>query len=917
VFTARDLASGVIHRLHQSLSGLAGQNEQLGRAAKASFAEFGKGMAIFAAGTAVVGGAFALANEGSQFVEMLAQAGALANATAGEMERLRTAALNVALQGTGTSAAGAAETLRELVAEGYNANDAIQALVPTLNLVALGMGQISRAQGAELVKDTLGEFRLGAEAAAPLVDKLALSMRMFGIRATELDPALRGVATGASLTGASLDDTLIAIGLTKTVLPSVEQAARSVNLAFNQLASDHTRKELAAIGVQVTDSTGKMHPLIEILAQLNTRTTKMTESQRENALASIFSARAGGGLTAIMQALGQGIRDSSGRVVVGTQAIQQLRGQMAGAAGTATEMRDRLLDTFDGQKRALLAAVQTTLQLLGEPLTVVFKDILSVLRRGFVAVNQFLASIPAPVKVFLARVLLVVGSVIALIGAVIAAKAAIALLLVGLKLLGITLAGTVALFAGAIAILAAIGLVVAGFVIAFRHDVGGIATFIEGVVARVKLLYQGLVQVFSEGGFSGAVMAELDKAENTGIKQFAIRVYQIAFRIQRFFAGIADGFSAAIQTAQPVFNSFVAALRELGAAFGVIGAQATDALAGIASDRYAAAGASLGQIFGRIVTIVVQALTAVIRVGAGIINGIREAFAYFRPVFEFVGQAVGFVAEEIRGLVADLTGANDRARDGGSAWTTLGEVIGTVAADIGVILAGAIGVAAVALRTVIAIVRGVIQVFSWLGTTIGETVAKIYLFLTETLPDGVKHVAGAVRSFLQPVLDFLTSVADGIQHALERVISFMGRLVAKIPTRFRPGFLDSIVDAGRAADASIAARAARTTTPASGFAASGVTPTAVGTAPTGAFGASLAAASATTALPAAAEVRARSQISDDELEAIVARGIAAADNRPVQAHVTLSVDGETLARASARADRNVAARSFVPVGVGP
>ena len=81
-----------------------------------------------------------------------------------------------------------------------------------------------------------------------------------------------------------------------------------------------------------------------------------------------------------------------------------------------------------------------------------------------------------------------------------------------------------------------------------------------------------------------------------------------------------------------------------------------------------------------------------------------------------------------------------------------------------------------------------------------------------------------------------------------------------------------------------------------------------------AFG--LGAGAAGTALPGVSEVRARSQISDAEIDAIVARGIAASDGRPVQAHVTLNVDGETLARATARADRNVAARSFVPVPVG-
>lgn len=913
VFTAKNEVTAVVERINQSFGDLEQRTEHLTRASKASFADFGKGLAVFAAGTAVIGGAFGLAEQGDQFLAMLDQAGALANASAEEMERLRAAAVDVALKGTGTSAAEAAEALRELVQEGYNVDDSIRALGPTLTLVALGFGQISRAQAAGLVNDTLGEFRLGAEAAAPLVDKLALLMRVFGIRATELEPALRGVATGASLTGASLDDTLIALGLTKSVLPSVEQAARSVNLAFNQLASDHTRKELAAIGVQVTDSSGKMRPLIEILSDLNTRTAKMSESQREHALASIFSARAGGGLTAIMQALSDGIRDTSGRVMTGTAAIDELRKQMAGATGTAAQMKARLLDDFKGEKKAVIASAQTFLELLGEPFQQVFTGILSVLRRAFAAVNQFIAGIPTPVKIFLAKVVLVVGSIVALIGAVIAAKAAIALVLVGLKILGITLGGIVATLLPAIAIFAALALVVAGFVIAVRHDVGGLGTFFANLWERMKLLVQGLAQLFREGGFSGAVMTELGKAENAGVKQFAIRVYQIVYRVRRFFEGIADGFSAGIQAARPVFEAFVGALRELGEAFGVIGTASADALASIGSDRYARAGASLGETLARIATVIVDALTVVIRVAAGFINGIREAFAHFQPVFDLVGKAIGFVAEEIGGLISDITGVNDRAREGGSVWSSLGEALGWVAGMIGAQLAGAIGVVALALRTVIAIVRAVIHAFVWLGQILGERAAQIYLFFTEKILPVFKAVAGAVKSFFQPVLDFITGIVDGIHAALDRVVAFVGRLVAKIPSRFRPAFLDSIVEAGEAAQARIAQRTAKAVAPTAAL-GPGTAATAL---PTGGAlpGVTLGAAAAGAPLPAASELRVRGQISDAEIDAIVARGVQLSDSRPVQTHVTLSVDGDTLARATARANRSSMARSFVPVPV--
>lgn len=915
VFTAKDLASGVIGRVKDNFGELEGKTTAATQSVQANFTQFGKGLAIFGAGVAIVGGAFALAEQADAFVNALEQAGAAASASAGEMEMLRGVALEAALKGTGTSAEGAAEALRELVLEGLNARDAAAALGPTLSLVSVSLGQLSRGQAAALINDTLGEFRLRIEDAGPVVDKFALAMRSLGFRAHELEPALKTVASGVSLTGASLDDTLIALGLTNTVLPSVEQSARSVNFAFQQLANPNTRKELGALGIAVTDNSGRMRPLIDILGDLSTGTARMTEAQRAAAMSSIFSARAGGGLTVIMDALRNGVRNAAGELVTGTAAITALRDQMANASGTAQEMKDRMLDTFAGQKKALGGVLSTLGTLIGEPFVAVFKPIVAVIRDAFLAIARFIAAIPAPVKKFLAAIVLAVGGVVTLFGAFIAAKAGIALLLVGLKAVGITLGGLMASLLPAVAIFGLLSLVVAGFAIAFKRDLGGIRSFFENTWGRMKLLFQGLVQLFQDGGFSGAVMDELNRAENTGIKQFAIRVFQMVFRIQRFFEGLAAGFGAAIDAARPTFEAFVGALRELGEAFGLVGGAASGALAGIHSDKYAAAGASIGEVFGKVVAVIVDALTIIIRVTTGIINGLRAAFDFFRPVFEFVGEAIGFVAEEIRGLITDITGVNDQARDGGSVWRSIGEVIGWVAGIIGSVLAGAIGVVALALRSVIAVVRLVIRAFVGLGEFIGETAARIYLFFTETIPRVFKTVANAVKSFFQPVVDFLTGIADGIRDVLDKIIAFVGRIVGKIPSRFRPAFLDSVVDAGKEAQTRIGERAARAAAPAAGAILPGgisaLTPSGAARA-----GANLGAAAADATMPAVSEVRARGEISDSEIDAIVSRGVALSEARPVQANVTLNVDGETLARASARAERGSAARSFVPIPVG-
>src|SRR5262249_32803883 len=138
-------------------------------------------------------------------------------------------------------------------------------------------------------------------------------------------------------------------------------------------------------------------------------------------------------------------------------------------------------------------------------------------------------------------------------------EAAMVVVLIGVRLVGVRVGGIVASLMPAIAIFTLLALVIAGFAIAARRDVGGLGTFFVNLWEQIKLLFRGLAQLFQEGGFSGAVREELNRAENAGVRQFAIRVYQIIYRIQRIFEGIADGFRAGIEGARPVFEGFVGA----------------------------------------------------------------------------------------------------------------------------------------------------------------------------------------------------------------------------------------------------------------------------------------------------------------------------------------------------------------------
>ena len=902
VFTARDLASGVIERVQGSFEKLEAKSEAATHAVQSSFARFGEGLAVFAAGAAAVGSAFELAQGADRFQNALEQAGAVARASEQELAKLREAALDVGLKGAGDSATEAAEALRQLAEKGLAANEAAQALAPSLLLVDLSMGRMTREQSAGLLVDTLHQFHLGAAQAGQTVDQLAVAMRTFGIRAHELEPALRGVASGVALTGASFDDTLIALGLTKSAFPSAEYAARSVNLAFQQLASKTTRRELAALGVTITDQAGRMRPLVDLLGDLNARTAHLTEGQRAAALSTIFSARAGGGLTVIMDALRHGVRDASGQVLKGAAAVAMLRQSLASAGGAAQAFKDRLLDTFSGQKKALEGVLSTLATVVGEPFAEVFNPIVAALRDLFLGIARFVAALPAPVKRFVAVLVVAGGAIVALGGGLIAAQAGAALLGTALGAVGLSVGGLATALLPALGWVALAGVAIAGLVYAVKHDLGGLGSAFANVWRELKLGFLAVVRLFTQGGFSGAVREELDKAGNGGLKRFAIEFYQAGYRVERFFHGLAEGFEAAIAEARPVFVAFTGALRELGQAFGGLGQSALGAAAAIPSDRFAAKGAAIGEALAKVVTVVADALTDLVHLSAGIIAGLRQALTTFQPVFGFVGQALGFLAESIRGLIADVTGLTGQARGGASVWTDLGEVLGWVAGTAITALAAALSVVAIALRTVVALVRGVVEAFVWLGTTIGETAARLYLFFAETLPRAFHQVATAVRAFFQPVVAFIEGVADSIRTALDRLIAYVGHLASKIPERFRPALLDSVVAAGEAAQVRLDAR---TTPGALGVAAPLDASAATATPlpwPTG----------ATTPLPAATELSVRRELSDQTEDALLAQSTATAD-RPIDAHVTLTVDGETLARATARAQRGLAVRSFVPV----
>lgn len=899
VFTARDLASGAIRNLERNFTSL-DQRVGLGtERLQTSFQQLGVGLAVFTAGAAMVGGAFALAGAAGKFEQSIAAVAAVSGATAQELDQLRGAAIEAGVA-TQFSPTEATLGLRELAQAGFNAQESMQLLIPVLDLAAGSLGELSPQQAAGLASQAMKAFGIETGQAAITVDRMLQAVNVFALNASELPLALGTASRGAQAMNQSLSETLIALGLVKNIIPGVERASTAVAVSMERMADPEVQQKLRGIGVSVTDSQHRFRSFLDVLGDLAPALSKMNEAERSAFLLKTFGREALGGVNAMLTQVTNGIRTNTGVTVKGADAIAYLRDQFANAGGTAAGFREKMLNTFEGQKKLLQGSMETLAIVAGEPFAQVFKPLVTIVVEVVNAVLGVFRQLPAPVKRAFAAFVVGAGAVLSLIGAIIAAKAGIALLVVGIKAAGITLGGLAATVLPAIAIFGVLALAVAGFVVAFRNNVGGIADFFQRVRDRISLAFRGLMQLFDQGGFSGAVREELNRAGNQGLKDFLINVYLWVNRIQTFLSGIATGFSAGVAAAKPSIEAFVAVLGRIGAALGFLSARDDATTAGARFQEFGTVGQRVGAVLAGAFELVVRAMTAIAQVA----QGVAEGWNLIKPGIDVLMNALSQLGAKLGEAFNHLFRTSTAAQQSGDAWVTLGNVIafvvGIVASTLGVL----VSVVSMAVSIVSAAIGIVMSVFSGLADVITGVVFIIGGVLTGSWSDiwtGMKLVAfGVVDAIIGVVLELAGAIA-GVVDALSGLFGSGTKWQEGI-RGFRESVRTGMADGMGVRDLSFT-RPMSTPTGAPTSLAVPLSTGGAGVPPAGAPGALRPATGGP--MPAVAALGAQAPAP------ITLQAPPAPPAPPVT--VNLQVDGQTLATAVHRADRDAATRSFSPV----
>jgi len=768
--TAKDLATGVMGKVEDKFKKIYEQGSLAGKAMDGAFAAFKAGTAIMGAGIGILAATAAAADAYGAMDDALDKVALHTRLTADGMEVLEDAAYRAGLS-TKFKPEEAVDGLEVLAKKFNDAGAAAANITPVLNLAAISMGDLGVAQAAKLATDTITQFNLTAADTSDVVDTFAKAQQVTSLSTKDFGGAFKRASVTASQFNQTLDDTLIGVGLFKSRGMEGGEAAMQYSQSLQNLATDtKAQAELQSKHVEVFDkTTKKMRGLTDILGDVVKATKDMTEQDRTAFVRKALGTKGMATYDAAAKATFKTMVDGKEVTLQGAEAIAEMTKQMGDAKNAAQDLTDAMLDDIGGQQEMIGSALSTIKTMVGKQFAIALEPaaraVVGIIRK----IGTVILEMPEPLKQGIAKFVIFAGVLTTAAGALLAGSAGIAILILGLKMIGATMLSVLIPMLGFVAM---IGLAIAGIAAlryAVMHNLGGIGDFIHKVIDRVVLTWKALVQLFTQGGFSGAVREAMGDKANAPIREFAITVFLWFNRIKNFFKGLAGGFEVAMQAARPAFAAFVGALEHLGRIFGIV-QDGPD----VAKGKFIAwgkAGERVGVALGAVMETIVTVMTAVLDIASGVASG----FSSMSPITSTLGSSLGVLFDAFGEIVDAIMGTDGAVGNNRSGWETLGLVIGkvvgaivgavsvlvTVVAEVAAIVAGVIGAVRANIKMAIGIITGLIDV--------------VVALLHGDWAGAWESAKGIVFKTVEGILDIVGSLIQGVASAVDKLGKLFGK----------------------------------------------------------------------------------------------------------------------------------------------
>ena len=696
---------------------------------------------------------------GADFDSAMSKVAAVSGATGSEMDALREKAREMGSK-TKFSASEAAEAMNYMAMAGWKTNDMLSGIEGIMNLAAASGEDL--ASTSDIVTDALTAFGLSASDSGHFADILATASSNANTNVSMMGETFKYAAPVLGSLGYSAEDSAIAIGLMANAGIKSSQAGTALRSAITNLAkpTDAVASAMEQYGISLTDSSGKMYSLRELMEQLRQKLGGLSEAEQAQAAASLFGKEAMSGMLAI-------INGSPADFEKLSNAIDTCSDTVDGYNGTTEKMAAVMQDNLAGQVTILKSQL--------EELAISFSDILMPTIRSIVSRIQELVDklnqLDPQTKETIAKIALVaaaLGPMLVVLGKTISSVGTVFSAVSKLPALFSTVQSGIGAITGALGVslgpLLAIIAAVAALVAAFVHLWKTNDEFKSNIIAiweQIKNTFTGLTQGITDRinalGFDFESFTDVLKAAWDELCNLLAPIFEGVFQnisnIFSEFTGVLLGLLDVLiglftgdweQCWYGIKGIFTSIWNFIVNTFRNI----MNTLKGIADVVLGWFGTSWNEVWTSIKTFFVDTWNSISTFFTGIITGIRdffvniwtEIYTFFSNIFNAIYTVVSTVFQTIYNTIMTV-------------WNSIYETIAPL-----------------------------LDAFKYLFETIFQAIHIIISNVMDWISEKISAIWNAIVSFLTPILEGIKNTFTTIWNAIKSVIDTVLGAIQSVTT---------------------------------------------------------------------------------------------------------------------------------------
>lgn len=381
------------------------------------------------------------------------------------------------------SATEAAEAINNMAMAGYDVNEVYSALPEVLNLASAGALDLDYA--TQLAANGLNVMGYGTDRLSELSNKLAVTASSAYGSVSDFGEGLLVAGGAAKSANLGFTDIFTALGILGDAgISAAEGGTKLRNVILSLYApTDTAAEELNTLGIQTQDANGNVRDFQDVLKDLSGALDGLSESDRLNAINTIFNKADIAGVNALLSNC--------------TDRWDELSSTIDNAGDAAGQMSETQLDNLNGQLTILKSGLEGLAIAFGEALLPLVKDVTAFIQKVVTWLNNLNDEQVQTITRIL-EVAAAVGPLLLIGSKVVAGINALTTLITNFAPLvtafGSTVAGLAAPILAVIAVIAALKL-------AWDTNFGGmrdtLTEFIDTVIDRVTVIAEFLQTAFT------------------------------------------------------------------------------------------------------------------------------------------------------------------------------------------------------------------------------------------------------------------------------------------------------------------------------------------------------------------------------------------------------------------------------------